>query len=873
MNDCLFLPLRQGAAGTRPLSNWQSCWLPLGEGEAEGLPAGKGKAWTAVEVPSQLASSEGRQAIWYRTAFPRPDHSGRVVLRLGGAFLAANVWVNGKLLGSHYGYFAAFGFDVTSLLRPENLLVICCESPVELETYRKRHLMGWFNDGDDRPYPASAFQSLPEPYRWEVPLGLWRPVELEHLGAVILDWVRLRPRLEAGVGRLEVECRLRNLDAREMAGEVAVEVSGPGASGLRLRREFKLPGGLEQTATMTLSIPGAERWWPWRLGEPILYSARVGLTVGGRETSAVRERFGFREVEVESRSGDWRISVNGRRLFLRGACYQPSLRLDELSEESFRRDLELARTTNLDALRVHAHVLPEEFYRLADEAGVLLLQDLPLSGPYAYHAGPDEGRFFENAARAQLDEMVQMLANRPSVLLWSGHDDAPWLPSASHLGDVFAVRQNHAIDQELKERAESLDPSREALAASGETDLHTYLGWRSGSWSDLGDLEPGLVTEFGAQALPSLDSPAWRELGGAWPVGDAEPRWIYGGFLPGPWSERGVGLPSAYESLEDYVLAGQEYQALLLRHAIDQFRRRKFEPCSGAFPFQLTDSFPGVGFGLVDSARRPRLALEAVREAMAPVRLIVEPTGFEPLHPIGYGYRSGSPASFRLVVVNDDPELAGEATVRWSLWRERGPEQTGINRVLELVRRKSFAGSAVFELPTCDEPAVQVAAISVIPDLDGAYRLEAELTAGGRLLQTSSIELEVSSGLEPPPPPSPVPAYLAARLVDLRSLASDASGLSFELRNQARPAVLDRLEVLSLDGAALSPPRLLLETAAGRVPLPRKQELPLGRSLKVIAELDAPLERGSHEVEILIAVPAIAEGVVRIAGRRGTGSP
>src|SRR5919204_2313971 len=117
MNDCLLLPFRQGPVAQ--LGGWEATWAPLGEGEAEGIPAGGGRDWTSVEVPAQLEAVERRQAVWYRTNFARPDHDGRVLLRFQGAFLAANVWLNGRLLGSHYGYFGPFGFDVTPYLKPQ----------------------------------------------------------------------------------------------------------------------------------------------------------------------------------------------------------------------------------------------------------------------------------------------------------------------------------------------------------------------------------------------------------------------------------------------------------------------------------------------------------------------------------------------------------------------------------------------------------------------------------------------------------------------------------------------------------------------------------------------------------------------------------
>ena len=144
------------------------------------------------------------------------------------------------------------------------------------------------------------------------------------------------------------------------------------------------------------------------------------------------------------------------------------------------------------------------------------------------------------------------------------------------------------------------------------------------------------------------------------------------------------------------MTAGQEYQAQLLGYAIDQLRKRKFEPCWGALVYQLVDPFPGVGFGLVDSARVPKAALEVVRDAFAPARVIVDPVGFTPLQPCGAGWRPGETVTIRLVVVNDDPRLNGQAEVRWAVWRERPLERTGpgLGWLRDAVRRKSYSGSA-----------------------------------------------------------------------------------------------------------------------------------------------------------------------------------
>ena len=860
MSDSLFMPLPQRIAGRRELTGWEAVWMPLGEGESEGLTAGRGSGWKPVEVPRQLAAREGRQSVWYRTEFPKPDHAGRVVLRIGGAFLATNVWLNGKLLGSHYGYFAPFGFDLTPYLKPENLLVICCESPVEPQPEKKRHIMGLFNDGDLKPYPASAYSSLPEPYRLEVPLGLWQPVQLEYMGPVAVDWVRLKPTFEAGDGRLEVEARLRNLDGRHMDGEVELVVPAPGRDALRLRREVHLGGGSEQTVTMRVAFPGAKRWQPWRLGEPALYRAEVITHAEGAESSRVGDGFAFRELTWDIGPRRWSFAVNGRPMFLRGACYSPSYRLDELTAETFASDIATAREAGIDALRVVANVLPPDFYREADQAGMLVFQDLPLTGTYVYHGRADEARFFDNAARQQQVEMVTMLHNHPSIALWVAHDDPPWLATNFELGEVHSVRQNHSIDQELRASFARLDPSRPAVAASGDVDLHLTQGWSDGGWQDIGLVEPLMVTAFGAQALPNADSPVWDAIGKRWPVADDDPAWRYAGFQPINWAERGAGLPSAHPDLERYVEASQVYQAQLVRYAAEHLRTRKFESCWGAFAYHLVDPIPGIGFGLLDAARRPKLALHALAMAFKPTRVIVEPLNFDAGRPFGIVQSPDAPVAVRLVVVNDDPDVSGRGVIRWSVSRERAVGARGLDRMRDVVQKKSYSGSVEVEVPTAFEPAVNAATLSLPLAAQGDYLIEAVLTVAGREVDRTELEFSVSSARAPVRVRTEIPRYLAERLADLRSLKAEERGMSFALENRTRPAVLAGVTALRLDGVLVTGHQLHIETHAGLAPLPRRLDLPLGRRLVIHVVTGAPIGGGAHSLEADVDVPGVASG-------------
>jgi hypothetical protein len=457
--------------------------------------------------------------------------------------------------------------------------------------------------------------------------------------------------------------------------------------------------------------------------------------------------------------------------------------------------------------------------------------------------------------------------------MWIAHDDPPWLPSNADLGDVHAVRQNHSIDQELKSSFERLDPTRPALAASGEADQHLLVGWTSGSWRDLAQAEPVMATAFGAQSLPSSNSPVWNEIASKWGVADDEPSWRHAGFQPVNWAERGVGLPSAHTSLESYITASQAYQADVVRFAAEHLRTRKFESCWGAFAYHLVDPFPAIGFGLLDGARQPKPALAALTEAFKPTRVIIEPLDFAPNRPFGILQRPDVPFTARLVVVNDDPEVTGRGLVRWSITRERAAKNRGAKILRDAVARKSFAGMVDVEVPTAFEPAVRATSMSLPLSAEGDYRLEATLTMSGRVIDRTDLRFTVTSTLPPPRPRPELARYLAQRLADLDSLRSESDGLSFALENRTRPAVLVGISGLRLDGVVLARPELQVETHAGRAPLPKRLDMPLGRRLKLHVVTGEPLGAGAHSLEADITVPGVASGRLVVEGNVLTSQP
>jgi len=84
-------------------------------------------AWLTVNLPHTWNNMDGqdggndyyRGVGWYRRHLKvNSRYAGKsLFLKFDGAATVADVFVNGKLVGSHKGNFAAFCFDVTPLLR------------------------------------------------------------------------------------------------------------------------------------------------------------------------------------------------------------------------------------------------------------------------------------------------------------------------------------------------------------------------------------------------------------------------------------------------------------------------------------------------------------------------------------------------------------------------------------------------------------------------------------------------------------------------------------------------------------------------------------------------------------------------------------
>src|SRR2546423_5118758 len=143
--------------------------------------------------------------------------------------------------------------------------------------------------------------------------------------------------------------------------------------------------------------------------------------------------------------------------------------------------------------------------------------------------------------------------------------------------------------------------------------------------------------------------------------------------------------------------------------------------------------------------------------------------------------------------------------------------------------------------------------------------MEAELRAPGMAPVRSAFGFRVAEELLTGRSRPMLPDYLAERIVLRQSLRPDAEGVRFTLRNLTRPAVLTGIRELRLDGRPMDGARVLVQTESGRLPLPRRLDLPGGREMGLLVE-GSELGPGAHELELDPTLPGVARG-----RGRGTG--
>ncbi len=399
--------------------------------------------WTVVDLPhdwSVLADFDetvkpgndggylpGGKGVYHKTInISEADMSGnRTAIYLEGAYMNAEVMVNGQLAGVRpYGYSSVI-YDITPYLKAgDNLIEVSVDNSVQKNCrwysgsgiYRHVWLL---NTSDVAVEPWSVFITTPK--------------VAEDASVVNLS-------LKVGNHSAELENVVVKALVRDSSGHVVSEA----------RTEVAVAPGKSSSAVLDFKPVKMALWSP---DSPSLYTMDIELVADGKTVDWIDETFGVRSIKY---SADGGLLLNGKPIVLNGGCVHHDNGL--LGARSYdaaeARKVKLMKDAGFNAVRTSHNPPSPAFLDECDRQGLLVIDESfdgwrDAKNPHDYSKNIDQ--WWE----ADIESMVLRDRNHPSVMCWS-------------IGNEVIERKKLEVVTTAKKMADkcrALDPTRPVTSA------------------------------------------------------------------------------------------------------------------------------------------------------------------------------------------------------------------------------------------------------------------------------------------------------------------------------------------------------------------------------------------------------------------------
>ncbi len=498
---------------------WRFRFDPRSEGKEAGWAESGLPDPISMPVPGSFADlfTEAWQRdycgdFWYETDVyiqdVQPDQ--QFFIRFGSVTHRCCVYINGQLAGGHEGGFLPVVVNAGPYLRRgRNRLTVLANNELN-ETSIPCGAVRMKADGSRMAQGYFDFFNY---------AGIHRSVWLESIPAqAIRDY--------------SVTYSLGDRCA-EIAYEVEADGDGSILVELADREGTVVASGEGRQGILRIADPHL-----WQVRNAYLYTFTIRLIRSGKTADRYDAPMGIRTVSID---GD-RILLNGQPVYLKGfGKHEDSEMLGRgFNYAVAKRDYECMKWIGANCFRTSHYPYADEWYRMADQEGFLIIDEVPgvgLMRSFANFAAAGAGKsngFFGDCPdvdllqknhRAAIEEMIRRDKNHPSVIAWSVINEAETTTQAAF--EYFAP---------LFEAAREMDPEHRpvtgVLEKTSSPDrcrcwplmdficLNRYYGWyisggdlqearrqfeeEMDQWAEKAQHVPFVFTEFGTDTLDSL---------------------------------------------------------------------------------------------------------------------------------------------------------------------------------------------------------------------------------------------------------------------------------------------------------------------------------------------------------------------------------
>ena len=384
-------------------SQWENFPVPgLFElnGHGDRIYKNIGYAWanTFDTNPPYIGETENYTGS-YRREFTLPDSwkGQQVLFHVGSATSNLKVWVNGQYVGYSEDSKVAAEFDITKYVKSgKNLIAM--------------QVMRWCDGSYLEDQDFWRFTGIAR----EVYLYARPKTYIENI-QILQDWNVDEHRGEIGY----------TVDVKNPS-DVSLEVS---LEDLQGRVIFKHDGHRWPYYHHEHFMLDPKDVKPWTAETPNLYNLLITLKKKGEVLQVVRQRLGFRHVEIKN----GQLLLNGQPILIKGVDRHE---LDPdggyvVSMERMRQDIRIMKQLNINAVRTSHYPDDPRWYELCDSAGLYLVAEANLES-HGMGYGKQTLAKREDFKLMHLERNqgnVLTLRNHPSIIIWSMGNEAGYGPN------------------------------------------------------------------------------------------------------------------------------------------------------------------------------------------------------------------------------------------------------------------------------------------------------------------------------------------------------------------------------------------------------------------------------------------------------------
>ncbi|MFI3319837.1 MAG: glycoside hydrolase family 2 TIM barrel-domain containing protein [Rikenellaceae bacterium] len=415
------------AASFGQRENFNKDWLfTLSDSNDYGMEIYRPEGWRTLNLPHDWSvehpfNKDGNGCVgylpggigWYSKEFKTTkERNEKTFIVFDGIYNNAQIWINGRVVGTHYYGYSPFVYDLTKYLNPKGQ-----NNRISVRVDRSRV-------ADCRWYPGS---------------GIYRDVEIvttQRLYIPVWGTFVKTPVATKESADISIDVEVVNEHETAQKGSVVTRYYDPSGEFVKtVSTPFEIAADSKMSVTQYTQIENPKLW---DTENPNIYTSKSEIISAMGETiCTVDSEFGIRTARFDADQG---FLLNGVSTKIKGVCihHDGGLVGAAVPDDVWIRRFKILKEGGCNAIRTAHNPASERFLKLCDQMGFLVQEeffdewDLPKDKRYNQwerqidYITRGYAEHFQEHAETDLKDVMKRSRNHPSIIQWSIGNEIEW---------------------------------------------------------------------------------------------------------------------------------------------------------------------------------------------------------------------------------------------------------------------------------------------------------------------------------------------------------------------------------------------------------------------------------------------------------------